>query len=234
MPFRLCNAPAKFQRLMNLVLATTECLVYLDDIIVLGKSYKDHLRNLSTVLHKLQCANLCLKLSKCNFCRKEVLYLGHKVSREGVSTDPAKVEKVANWPTPTSTQEVQQFLGLSSYYHKFIKNFASIAQPLQHLTEHGRTFTWTTECANSFAVLKQWLTSAPILVFPDCSKSFILDTDASQDGIGAALSHGAERAVAYASHSMIKAECKYCYKKRASSCGFHHQIVSTISVRSSL
>ena len=220
MPFGLCNAPATFQRLMNLVLAGvqwSECLVYLDDIIVLGKSYEDHLRNLSTVLHKLQCANLRLKLPKCNFCRKEVLYLGHKVSREGVSTDPAKVEKVTNWPTPTSTQEVQQFLGLSSYYRKFIKNFASIARPLQRLTERGRAFAWTTECANSFAVLKQQLTSAPILVFPDCSKLFILDTDASQDGIGAVLSQihdGAERVVAYASRSMTKAERKYCVTRK--------------------
>ena len=220
MPFRLCNEPATFQRLMNLVLAGvqwSECLVYLDDIIVLGKTYEDHLQNLSTVLHKLQCANLRLKQPKCAFCRKEVLYLGHKVSREGVSTDPMKVEKVANWPTPTTTQEVQQFLGLSSYYRKFIQNFASIARPLQHLTERGRTFAWTTECANSFAVLKQRLTSAPILVFPDCSKPFILDTDASQDGIGAVLSQtheGAERVVAYASRSMTKAERKYCVTRK--------------------
>jgi len=155
---------------------------------VLGKSYEDHRWNLSTVLLKLQCTNLCLKLPKCNFCSKEVLYLGHKVSREGVSTDAAKVEKVANWPTPTSTQEVQQFLGLSSYYRKFIKNFASIAWPLSHLIKHGRTYAWTTECANSVTVLEQQLTSAPILVFSDCSKSFILDTDASQDGIGTVLS----------------------------------------------
>jgi len=133
-----------------------------------------------------------------------VLYLGHKVSMEGVSTDPAKVEKVANWPTPTSTQEVQQ--GLSSYYCKFIKNFASIAQPRQHLTECCITFTWTTEYANSFTVLKQQqLTLAPILVFPDCPKSFILDTVASQDSISVVLSQmydGAERVVAYASYSM--------------------------------
>ena len=111
-----------------------------DDIIVLGRSYKEHLQNLSSVLQKLKCANLWLKLPKCAFYKKEVLYLGHKVSREGVSTDPLKVEKVGHWPTPTSTQEVQQFLGLASYYRKFIQNFASIARPLQRLTEHGRSF----------------------------------------------------------------------------------------------
>ena len=112
MPFGLCNAPATFERLKNLVLADVQwskCLVYLNDIIVLSKSYEEHLQNLSIVLHKLQCANLHLKLPKCTFCRKEVLYLGPKVSREGVSTDLAKVEKVAHWPTPTSPQEVLQF-----------------------------------------------------------------------------------------------------------------------------
>ena len=111
MPFGLCNAPATFQRLMNLVLAGvqwSECLVYLDDIIVLGRSFEEHLQNLSAVLQKLKCANLRLKLPKCAFCKKEVLYLGHRVSREGVSTDPAKVEKVAHghWPTPTSPQKI--------------------------------------------------------------------------------------------------------------------------------
>jgi len=119
--------------------------------------------------------------------------LRHKVSREGVSTDPAKVEKVANWPTSTSTQEVQQFLGPSLYYRKSIQNFDSIAQTLQRLTEHDRPVAWTTECANSFATLKQQLTSESILVFPDCSKPFILVTDASQDGIGTALSQSHDR-----------------------------------------
>ena len=129
-----------------------------------------------------------------------------------MSTDPAKVEKVTHWPTPTSTQEVQQFLGLTSYHRKFIQNFASIARPLQRLIECGGTFVWTIECATSFSVLKQQLTTAPILVFPDCSKPFILDTDASHDGIGAVLSQeheGAERIVAHASRSLTKAEKKY-------------------------
>ena len=205
---------------MNLVLAGvqwSECLVYLDDIIVLGRSFEEHLQNLSAVLQKLKCANLQLKLPKCAFCKKEVLYLGHRVSREGVSTDPAKVEKVAHWPTPTSPQEVQQFLGLASYYRKFIQNFASIARPLQRLTEHGRTFMWTTECATSFAVLKQRLTTAPILAFPDCSKPFVLDTNASHDGIGAVLSQvyeGTERVVAYTSRSLTKVERKYCVTRK--------------------
>ena len=116
-PFGLCNAPATFQRLMDLVLAGvqwSQCLVYLDDIIVIGKSFEEHLRNLSSVLQRLREANLRLKPKKCFFCRKQVAYLGHVVSSGGVATDPEKTSKVSDWPIPTTVIEVQQFLGLAS------------------------------------------------------------------------------------------------------------------------
>ena len=117
MPFGLCNAPATFQRLMDLVLAGvqwSQCLVYLDDIIVIGKSFEEHLRNLSSVLQRLREANLRLKPKKCFFCRKQVAYLGHVVSSGGVATDPEKTSKVSDCPIPTTVIEVQQFLGLAS------------------------------------------------------------------------------------------------------------------------
>ena len=127
MPFGLCNAPATFQRLMNLVLAGVEwskCLVYLDDIIVIGRSFDEHLSNLAVVLQKLKEADLCLKPAKCALCKTEVTYLGHWISQEGVATDAAKVDKVATWPQPKTSQELQRFLGLSSHvlpeiYSKF-------------------------------------------------------------------------------------------------------------------
>ena len=128
---------------MNLVLAEVEwsqCLVYLDDIIVLGRNFDEHLRNFGLVLQKLKDANLCLKPAKCALCKTEVTYLGHKISRDGVATDQAKVDKVENWPLPKTSQELQRFLGLASYYRKFIRNFASIARPLHRLTEKGRPF----------------------------------------------------------------------------------------------
>ena len=119
MPFGLCNAPATFQRLMDLVLAGlqwSDCLVYLDDVVVLGCTFEEHLCNLSSVLQRMREAGLRLKPSKCSFFQREVHYLGHIISRDGVATDPAKIEKVATWPALTSKREVQQFLGLAGYY----------------------------------------------------------------------------------------------------------------------
>ena len=124
MPFGLCNAPATFQRLMDLVLAGVQwshCLVYLDDIIVVGRSFHDHLQNLSVVLQRLKEANLRLKPAKCSFCKTQVSYLGYIVSRQGMATDVDKTSKVSNWPTPTTISEVQKFLGLASYYRRFVK-----------------------------------------------------------------------------------------------------------------
>ena len=106
----------------------SQCLVYLDDIIVLGKNFDEHLRNLGIVLQKLKDSNLRLKPAKCALCKTEVTYLGHKISREGVTTDQAKVEKVESWPQPKTSQELQQFLGLASYYRKFIQKFCFYCQ----------------------------------------------------------------------------------------------------------
>ena len=119
MPFGLCNAPATFQRLMDSVLVGllwTSCLVYLGDIIVMGTSFEDHLNNLAQVFDRLRSANLKLKPTKCSFACKEVTFLGHTVSDQGVATDPTLTEKVENWPEPQSVRDVQQFLGLASYY----------------------------------------------------------------------------------------------------------------------
>ena len=136
MPFGLCNAPATFQCLMDLTLAGmlwTECLVYLDDIIIFGRTFEDHLRNLTSVLERLRGVNLKAKPSKCAFFQKQVLYLGHIVSPNGVATDPSKTDRIAAWPTPQTVQEVMKFLGLASYYRRFIRKFAEIARPLHRL-----------------------------------------------------------------------------------------------------
>ena len=119
LPFGLCNGPATFQRLMDLVLSGLQwssCLVYLDDVVVVGRSFEEHLQNLESVFKRLRDAGLRLKPKKCFFLKKEVLYLGHVVSREGIATDPAKISKVAHWPEPTTTKGVQKFLGFASYY----------------------------------------------------------------------------------------------------------------------
>ena len=130
MPFGLCNAPATFQRLMDLMLAGLQwynCLVYLDGILIIGKTFDDHLHNLRLVFERLREAGLKLKPSKCAVYRKQVTYLGDIVSTDGVATDPAKTNKVECWTTPTSKKQVQQLLDLVSYYRRFIRGFAIIA-----------------------------------------------------------------------------------------------------------
>lgn len=221
MPFGLCNAPATFQRLMDMVLAGIKwknCLVYLDDIIVIGKTFREHLANLKEVFQRLREAGLRLKPNKCHFCSPQVEFLGHIVSRDGVHTDPRKTAKVAEWPKPTNKKEVQQFLGLANYYRRFVKDFSSIAKPLHRLTEKTAKFEWTTECQAAFEDLRHRLVTAPVLAFPDYSRPFLLDTDASGTGIGAVLSQvqedGTERVIAYASRVLTRPERNYCVTRR--------------------
>ena len=173
MPFGLCNAPATFQRLMDLVLAGlpwASCLVYLDDIVVLGRDFKDHLSNLELVFQCLRKAHLKLQPPKCCFMRSKVVFLGHVVSPQGIAADLSITEKVAMWPVPTSKVEVQRFLGLASYYRRFIRDFASIAKPLHRLTEQNFTFKWTDHCQKAFEELRHKLVTARLfLIIPEPS-----------------------------------------------------------------
>ncbi len=215
MPFGLCNAPSTFQRLMETVLTTlhwTTCLVYLDDIIIFSKTVEEHLSRLKEVFERLRQAGLKLKPSKCCLLRKYVHFLGHIVSAKGLEVDPKKTECVSKWPTPRNPKELKQFLGLASYYRRFVLNFAHTARPLYRLTEKGRQWSWTTECEEAFCGLKAKLTSAPILVYPRFDLPFIIDCDASNNGLGAILSQKTENGeyvVSYASRTLTKAERSY-------------------------
>ena len=220
LPFGLCNATATFQRLMELVMSGLQwkvCLIYLDDIIVYGSTFKQELERLKEVFSRLRKANLKLKVKKCELFRKSVNFLGHVVTSEGITADPSKIEAVKSWPEPKNLSEVRSFLGLCSYYRKFIKGFADIARPLHKLTEKGKAFQWSDECSRSFAQLKEHLTSSPILAYPDEKSVFILDTDASDAAIGSVLSQAqdnTERVIAYASRTLSKAERKYCVTRK--------------------
>ncbi|XP_062404413.1 uncharacterized protein LOC134094507 [Sardina pilchardus] len=231
MAFGLCNAPSTFQRLMERMFGAQHCqslLLYLDDIIVFSSSVEEHVHRLDLVLSRLLKEGLKAKLEKCCFFQKEVQYLGHLVSRHGVSTDPAKVSAVAKWPRPTTVSELRSFLGFAGYYRRFVEGFSKLASPLNRLgaeladtkTRKGKgprlDKAWTDACETSFQALKQRLVSAPTLAFADFNLPFILEVDASHTGLGAVLSQeqqGKIRPVAYASRSLSPAERNYSSMK---------------------
>ena len=182
MPFGLCNAPATFQRLMESVLAGLArecCMVYLDDILVTGTTFEDHLINLRLVLTRIREAGLRLKPTKCKFAQREVVYLGYVVSGAGISPDAEKVKAVQAFPTPLDLKSLRSFLGLASYYRRFIPQFSAIASPLHALTKKNAEFIWSPACEVAFGRLKQLLTDAPVLAFPKFGQEFRLETDAS-------------------------------------------------------
>ena len=220
MSFGLCNAPATIERLMEKVLSGLPwevCLLYLDDIIVHGREFTEAIERLRTVLQRLRDAGLKLSPKKCILLQKSVPFLGHVVSNHGVSTDPKKIEAVRTWPSPQTAKDVKSFLGLCSYYRRFVRDFSDIARPLYKLTEGQGEFRWTSECEDAFRRLKALLTTAPILAFPTTDGLFILDTDASNIGLGVVLSQvqgGDEKVLAFHSRSLSKSERNYCVTRK--------------------
>ena len=212
MPFGLVNSPKTFERLIELVMSGLQgekCLVYLDDVIIYGKTFSDTLENLISVFERFRKANLKLKPKKCAFFRDEIKYLGHIVSEHGVKCDPAKIEAVQNCPTPKNVNDVRSFLGIASYYRKFIPNFSDIAFPLTQLTRKNQRFLWTDDCEQAFVKLRE---ASPVLSYPTLDDPYILDTDASLYGIGAVLSqiqNGEERVIAYGSKTLSRSQIKY-------------------------
>ena len=221
MCFGLKNAPSSFSRLMRSVLGSLQfdkCLVYLDDIIVLGHNFESALENLRAVFLKLRQANLKLKVSKCKLMQKQTVFLGHLVSSEGISCDPEKVKAIKDWPQPRDKTELKAFLGLIGYYRKLVPSFAEIAIPLTRLTRKRVQFEWGTEQETAFEELKERLTQPPILAFPmENGGSFLLDVDASGSAIGGVLSqyqNNEEKVIAYGSHTLNPAQQNYCTTKR--------------------
>ena len=179
MPFGLINAQATFQRLMESCLGELHlnwCIIYLDDIIVFSQTPEEHVHRLMAVFSKLRAASLKLKPSKCDLFRKEIKYLGHVVSNEGVSTDPDKIKAVTEWPQPTTVTEVRSFLGFVSYYRRFILNFSKVAKPLNKLLQNLEGTTsqkkkfkvhWGPEQQEAFENLQRLCTESPILAYTD-------------------------------------------------------------------
>ena len=220
MSFGLCNARATFERLTETVLAGLHwqiCLIYLDDVIVSGKSFEDMVKNLGQIFERFQQAGLKLKPRKCSLFARQVEFLGHVISEQGIKTDPKKTECIDKWPTPKNAHDVRAFLGICGYYRKFVYRFSNIAKPLYKLTEKRTPFVWTEECAEAFKVLKEKLVQSPILAHPDFTKPFILDVHASDKCIGAVLSQetdDGECVIAYGSRTLTQSERRYCVTRK--------------------
>jgi len=209
--FGLTNAPATFQAAMNDVFRPylhKFVVVYIDDILIYSKTHSEHVQHLRTVLALLKANEFQCKLSKCEFEQPEVKFLGHIVGSEGIKVDPAKTAVIRDWTTPTNVAGVRSFVGLATYFRKFIIGFSKRISPLTNLTKQSVLWNWTAECQQSFDDIKQALSSAPVLAMPDFSKPFTVITDACNSGLGAVLMQG-ERPVAFESRRFIPAEANY-------------------------
>ena len=188
---------------------------YIDDIIVFSGSWREHIGHLREVLLRLRKSNLTVKLKKCQFGMGECVYLGYVVGNGEVRPDPDKLKAVTNYPVPVTKKEVRGFLGLTGYYRRFINNYASVAIPLTDLTRKSLPdkVAWSDKCESAFNLLKRALCEAPILTNPDFNRQFILQTDASDRGIGAVLSQldddGKEKPISYFSRKFLPREVRY-------------------------
>ncbi|XP_049332090.1 uncharacterized protein LOC111196705 [Astyanax mexicanus] len=237
MPQGITNAPSTFQRLMEKCMSDLnlrEVIVFLDDLIIFSETLEEHEERLFKVLQRLKEYGLKLSPEKCKFFQKSVRYLGHIVSSDGVKTDPEKIAVLKNWPSPKNLKELRSFLGFAGYYRRFIRDFSKIVKPLNELTagyapkRKGCKLTksqnqyykpkelfgdrWTENCQEAFDTVIAKLTSAPVLGFANPSLPYILHTDASTIGLGAALyqeQDGHQRVIAYASRGLSKSEARY-------------------------
>lgn len=215
MPFGLHSAGATFQRLLDRVIGPElepKAFAYLDDLVIVSSTFEEHLELLGVVFRRLREAGLRLNPEKCHFARRELKYLGHVVSSEGISTDQEKVRAIQDFPVPTNVKALRSFLGLASWYRRFVEKFASVSAPLRGLLKKNAKWCWGDEQTKAFDELKRALSTAPILACPDFAETFVLQVDASNAGLGAALTqrqNDREVVVAYASRLLSDTEQNY-------------------------
>ncbi len=227
LPFGLTNAPATFQAVMNRVFEHPKflangkvnplaaisdfVLVFIDDILIFSKTAEEHVEHVKIVMDVLRQNSILIKMSKCSWGQTELPYLGHIVSKDGIKVDPKKIEAVSSWPEPTNLNEIQQFLGLTNFFRKYIQGYTNLTMPLTVLLKKNTPYDWNTACEIAFAGLKTALTSAPCLALPDTSEgspTFDLVCDASGFGLGAVLIQQG-RPIAFWSRKMVPAEQNY-------------------------
>jgi hypothetical protein len=204
MSFGLTNAPAYFMYLMNSVFMNELdkfVVVFIDDILIYSKSKAEHAKHLRIVLQRLRDHKLYAKFSKCEFCLDSVKFLGHTISKDGISVDPRKVKEVMDWKPPKLVHQISSFFGLAGYYRRFIPDVSRIDKPMTELLKKGVKFVWSEECAQAFHTFRKHLTSAPVLTQSDMSKPFEVFCDASATGLGCVLMQE-NRVIAYASRAL--------------------------------
>jgi len=218
MPFGLCNAAQTQQRLVDSIFGPKyepHLFSYIDDLLLLSSTFEEHLSLLEEVKSKLQDANLTINLDKCEFFKSSLKFLGFIVGSNSLRTDPEKVSCMINYPRPRTATEVKRFVGLCSWYRRFIKDFASLMSPINDLIKgrkKSQSITWNDQAEEAFIKVKQLLVSAPILSQPDFTKKFVIQCDASNTGLGGVLTQeidGEERVIAYASRGLSKSERNY-------------------------
>ncbi|GJV49982.1 putative nucleotidyltransferase, ribonuclease H [Tanacetum coccineum] len=211
MPFGLTNAPAVFMDLTNRICKLyldKFVIVFIDDILIYSRNEEEHANHLRIILELLRKEKLYAKFSKCDFWIHIVQFLGHLIDSQGLHVDPAKIEAVKNWTSPTTPTEVRQFLGLAGYYRRFIEGFSKIAKPLTKLTQKNKSYIWGEEQESAFQLLKQKLCEAPILALPEGNDDFVVYCDASLQGLGVVLMQR-EKVIAYASRQLKPHEENY-------------------------
>ena len=220
MPFGLTNAPATFQRLMERVLAHMnwkDCLVYIDDVLIWSKTFQEHLEKLQSVFRAFEKAGLRIKTKKCHICCKTVPYLGHLLSESGIQMDPQRIKAIVEMRPPSQKKEVQVFLGMINYYRRFIPNLSRVEAPIRKLVS-ATHFTWPKEADVAFGVIKNLVCQNTILAYPARGAKLAVDTDASDDGLGAVISqidsNGIEQPIAFASRTLSECEKKWTVMER--------------------
>jgi len=218
LPQGLNSSSAAWQRFIDTVIGydlQPKVFVYLDDIVVVSQTLEEHVELLETILSRLEKAGLTINFDKCRFCRSELKFLGYMVDREGLRVCDDKVKAVSEFPRPVNAKTVRRFIGLTSWYRRFVPNYATIMAPITDLTKGTKSkpvkFEWSAECESSFHFMKRCLMSAPILVCPNFQKKFFLQCDASQVGLGVILCQALDgsEVVAYASRRLSQAERLY-------------------------
>lgn len=216
MPFGLCNAPQTLCRLMDKVIPyylKSRVFVYLDDLLIVSQTFEEHLNHLYEVATQLRKAGLTINVGKSNFGLNQVKYLGYVVGKGTLEADKEKVSAIVDYPVPKTIRQLRRFLGMTGWYRRFIHNYADVTHPLTDLLSSKRKFCWNQEAQKSFDLLKEKLTTAPLLVHPNYSKPFILQCDASTYGVGAVLAQeddeGIERPISFMSQKLNKAQRNY-------------------------